>query len=129
MSCARLPGLLRAPRPGLGPCTGAGHERGERGVGGGRAGRKAGAQRRCSGVNLDAVHIEHPNYRFLGITDASFACGFARCGLHAKSTAHKLRTAKTRPGRVLTRLSHPASGPEATSVHMRTRPGPLGGGA
>lgn len=50
LSRARLPRLLRAPRPGLGLCTRAGHERGERGVGKGRAGRKAGAQRRCSGL-------------------------------------------------------------------------------
>lgn len=46
LSCARLPGLLRAPRPGLGSRTGKGHERGELGVGVGGvwAGRGPGAR-------------------------------------------------------------------------------------
>lgn len=44
LPCARLPGLLRAPRPGLGPRTGKGHERGEHGVGGVWAGRGPGTR-------------------------------------------------------------------------------------
>lgn len=39
LSCARLPGLLRAPRPGLGPRIGKGHECGELG-GQGSVGRE-----------------------------------------------------------------------------------------
>lgn len=38
---ACLPGLLRAPGPGLGTCAGAGHERGERGAGGSVRKRRA----------------------------------------------------------------------------------------
>ena len=50
LSRARLLGLLRAPRPGLALATRAVYERGERGVGGGRAGREAETRRRCAGL-------------------------------------------------------------------------------
>lgn len=115
LSCARLPGLLRAPRPGLGPRIGKGHERGELGVRGVWAGRGP-------GLSPGAVHNEHPNYRLPGIREASSACGFVRSLPHAKTTARKPVAAKARPGKVHAHFSHPASGPGATSVRMRTRP-------
>lgn len=74
------------------------------------------------GLSPGAVHNEHPNYRFPDIGEASSACGFVRSLPHAKTTARKPVAAKARPGTLHAHFSHPASGPGATSVRMRTRP-------
>lgn len=112
LPCARLLGLLRAPRPGLGLCTRAGHERGERGVGGGRAGGEGsrGSAEVC-GVNPDAVRNEHPSDRFPGIKDASFAGGFVR---------------RRRALAGYTRTSQPASGPKGSGGAHAHTPRPAG---
>lgn len=128
LSRARLPGLLRAPRPGLGLCTRAGHERGERGVGGGRAGRKAGAQRRCSGLIPTPCTVNIPI-----IDSPASETLVLLAGLSGADSTPNLQPTNHRPRRRAlagcTRTSHTlASGPEEISVHMRTRPGPLGGG-
>lgn len=128
LSRARLPGLLWAPRSGLGLCTRAGHERGERGVRGGRAGRKSQARRRCAGLIPTPCTTNTPSYRFPGIRDASFACGFVRA-LTPRQTYSTQTTGREGAPRLGARAPlTPRFRPQATPMHMRTRPGPLGGG-
>lgn len=97
------------------------------GSGEGGPGREAGAQRRCPGLIRTPCTMNIPMISFLASETPVLLAGLSG----ADSTPNLQPTNHGPRRRALarcTRTSHtPASGPEARSLHMRTRRGPRGG--